>query len=278
MRLLYDELGNNFIIECIKLYFSNWGAVFLGILYIVSMLYMLSVWKREGNFVVGVNVIWGIIILNPLFIYVMCAVGMDSRYYRMFWVFPLTVTVSIMIVCIMQSHKKQVKILLFIVLLALCINRRNESVFGRLENIQIWDNLYKVPNDILEISEILENSKTGEKIVLYPYMLDYLGMREYNPTIIPFAALYVQEGWLGEEQVTEKQLAGHIIHERWERVLVLAAYTDLDISSGDLLTAIQKCKVEYYVLDRNSAHYQLFSEVGCKVVGENEHYGILIYE
>lgn len=276
MRLNYEELGIIFIIECFKLYFSNNYAKIIGVIYLISLIYFLFIWKKEGKFLFFVNLIWAIMILNPITIRVLCNLGFDSRYYRMLWIFPLMLNSGIFIVCILKY--KIINIIVITILTGICICLTSGKTLKPIENVQKWENLYKVPNDIIDISEILADNNIGEKVVLYHYIFDYLGMREYDATIVPFTTVYVQEGWLEAKQITDGLLNDHIQHERWERVLVLAAFTELKIEKKDLFTALHECVVDYYVLDKESKHYYLFIEAGCKVIGENESYGIMVFE
>ena len=134
-------------------------------------------------------VLFLVLVFNPVSFVVFDKLHIISsgRFYRFLWILPLAITISFLLTWITFKFKNKIAIICCVVafsaiLVFLGSYENTRSVYKKAENI------YKIPNNIIELSEAVHDDYTGDTPVLYynDWMLMYY--RTYDANVISFRA------------------------------------------------------------------------------------------
>lgn len=100
--------------------------------------------------------------------------------YRLFWIFPLSLLIGILILMMIQESKSQRKLWGLIVLIDLLM-------FGNVGlKSDAWkypDNFYLISNEVIEISDIIESNTDKKEIIVVGEMDFMIQVRQYSSRI-----------------------------------------------------------------------------------------------
>ena len=151
-------------IENIRITFDEYygtGKYFLLLMIALIYIFMSEKSENKKTFFVWYSCLALLIILNPIFNRIVDHFLNARVYNRLYWVVPIGIVIAYGGVLFVKSNsKKSKKIFTFCIVAALIIFSGN-FVYTK-DNYSKTDNLYKIPNEYLEVSNIIKD------IPIYP--------------------------------------------------------------------------------------------------------------
>lgn len=154
------------------------------VLYIIALVYIFL--KEENKkiklFFIGLTACIGIITLNPIFSAIVEPFFPVSVYWRMYWMFPLGITISYVITKIIMSRKGNAEQIILGIIAVVTIVLSGKLIYNK-ENYVAVNNLYKVPNEAYEIATaIMQDNTRTKKVMPTTDLVSYI--RQVNPEIV----------------------------------------------------------------------------------------------
>lgn len=211
----------------------------------------------------------GALLLTPVFQEIIKGLGGDAERYRFLWLFPVTLVVAGIAVGILAKQRNQREGIGLAVALLIVLYFAGNT-YLKPENLQLPENIYGLPDDVLEVSRIMEGDKDK---VYVTAALDYqmeLTLRQYDASVIwaismntYFGGVVAEDGWmiLSDVQQAEQLLM---------RFLEYGEYFDESIMRSCLETKA----VDYLVVKEEMNAEGYLEDVGCVKVGESENYEV----
>lgn len=154
------------------------------VIYIIALVYIF--FKEENKkiklFFIGLTACIGIITLNPIFSAIVEPFFPASVYWRMYWMFPLGITISYVITKIIMSRKGKAEQIILGIIAVVTIVLSGKLIYNK-ENYIAVNNLYKVPNEAYEIATaIMQDNTRTKKVMPTIDLVSYI--RQVNPEIV----------------------------------------------------------------------------------------------
>lgn len=234
------------------------GTGLIVIWFLLSLVYLFVTEKRKHVRIVFVYVPVVLLLLffNPIFARVIYNYIGDEVYYRVLWLLPITIVIAYTAVEIcgrLEGKKKTAFALLSAVLIMVsgsCIYRN--PYFRKAENI------YHVPQSVVEICDAIEVEGREVKAVFPAELLQYV--RQYSPVVVmPY----------GRELTVE----------RWNNAIGTELYAAMEAESIDAEQLARIAKQElcaYIILPEDKEIKGNLSEFDYDVFGHTE--GYMIYK
>lgn len=168
-------------IEIIKNTFGEFkGSGMYIALFFIAMLY---IYLKEENkkikaFLVYFPIIVLLITLNPIFNKLAGRIFTSTVYWRVYWMLPLGVVIAYAAVKFINNENERAKKIVATIGIIITIIISGRLIYNK-ENYKKFGNLYKVPDEAIEVVEIIrqgdeENKKalTSEQLVAYIRQID----------------------------------------------------------------------------------------------------------
>lgn len=258
--------------ECLQRYNGSTG--YLMLFFFMLLFIVLKGTEKEKKIFVPVSLLSIVTVYNPLFpLVITLFTKIDSEYYRFFWITPVIVLVPYVLTKIVLKildgeiiHKKTVSLLIIIALFL-----SSKSVLG--SGMKLAENKYKIPDELIEVSEIIHNDSDRE----YPKaFLEYeynMQMRQYDPKMLltidredylyAISNEYTTEMVDSDEKPQYRLLAGLIRYQK--------------VNNERLIDALEMTDTEYVVLTTGSTMIPVLEELGLSEVARTKNHTILKY-
>lgn len=177
--MLNNVVGMDFFLQNYRFY---WGGMLYLVLYLGCLLYF----GRYGSKLVKQIFVWPFVIMlvtayNPFIMgIVLGQTDWEDRYTRFFWVLPVEFLCSYMLAVLIERQRDEGR-KAAVALLAVCM----VLVGGNMKIKVIPDeNIYKIDDCILELSELIGAEKMTEQPVIVCDPDVYYLIRQYDPTLL----------------------------------------------------------------------------------------------
>lgn len=149
-------------------------------LFLVAILY---IYLKEDNkkiksFLVYFPIIILLVTLNPIFNKIVGKIFTASVYWRVYWMLPLGVVIAYAAVRFINSGNEKSKKVIATIGIIITIMMSGRLIYNKENYIQV-SNLYKVPDEVLEVVEVIRQGKeerkkalTSEQLVAYIRQVD----------------------------------------------------------------------------------------------------------
>lgn len=273
--------GIKYLFECLSRYTGNTGYIILFFAMLVFI--VLNGTEKEKKIFVPVGITMAFTVYNPLFPLVLSLLeDISSEYYRFFWITPVVVLVPYfmtkIILLLMEkapedgtengiwSKDARIVIITFLIVLF-------SSGFMYKNGINIADNIYKMPDELIEISEIIHNDCEDE----YPKaFLEYeynMQMRQYDSKMI---LTIDREDYLSA--VSEPIPSDKIYNDFTPQYRLLAAFVrGQQVETPILMDGFELSKTEYVVLTKGNLIIKRLLAQGLTEIAQTENHVILKY-
>lgn len=263
--ILLEEQGLKFIFVCFQKYIGTWLYPILGI---AGLLYLAFLRKKEGNFLFGwfslilLLTIYNPFLMNPL----IEKLDFEAEFYRFFWLLPINFLLAYVLVDILGKRKGFIKKAALLAAAAILVLAVNRDALDSLTSIHFPENVYKVEDDLLMISEIIhKNSKEEQPKVALP--LEYnLQARQYDPSLKLSIERNRMLYYLGN--TTSGAFSENNKSYRYQSIIMDVIYSGQNIDPKDLKKALKATRTDYLVAYKaNDVHGTIFA-AGCLAIGE----------
>ena len=275
MSIFVDEWGLNFVGECFRR-FQGEGIFFY--IFAAALVYLLlrekSEWKK--SFFSYIVVLF-VTIFNPLLITPFIdKLGLEDEYYRLVWLLPITIFIAWFAVAASEKCKKRWLRFLCYGFFFLLIAFPGKSILA--SNWGLAENLYKVPDELIEICNVIHQDSTdtdeSPKAAMDFDLIVLMG--QYDPSIeltlaysdVSFLASQVDNENFAEQYPPGMQSQMHIYRVLREGQM---------IDGMEFAGALAWTDTDYVVVRRDFPLMDYLMTQRCEKMYETETYCILKY-
>lgn len=253
------ELINSTLAQIYAAYLQYAGVGMYMLLFFTSLIYT-YIKEVKNNIklilcyypLIALFVIW-----NPLIVYKIIAVVGKEVYWRIFWILPTAVAIAyVATVTVCSVSRKYQKVIVTIALTSILI-MGGQFIFVS-ENYSRSSNWYKLPEQTIEVCNILENDCSGTIRVVVPDSL-VVSLRQYDANI---QMVYGRDGTNNSGVWNEE---AHILYD-------LMLLNELDIKS--ISGYMNDFQCNYIVLNKSTILSDDLENYGYHFVTSTEQYNI----
>ena len=272
-----EELGLKFVKVCMKLY---WGSWWYPLLFAIGLLCTL-IWgrKKSSRIFIGYTAFLFLTVYNPIIVkYVIARLDFENEYYRFIWILPVIPAIAYYGVTFVSAFKKKwLKAAAVLAVLGVLIVSGN-PLDKVVKNFALAENIYKVPDELIEICEILHENMSnpdGRPRVLFDASLNKV-VRQYDAqlrlTIDRNASIYRAGSTVaGEFNENSRR------YKRQKAILDVIDYQIYD-HPKKFRNALGKSKTKFVVVLKNEELQAFLLKNGCEQIAETESYNIFRYK
>ena len=175
------ERGLDYLRLCLDIYSEN--CAFLMLYFLALVFLCIKGSELEKRIFIPCGLVLLLTVYNPVCpVILMHFFDVNSEYYRFFWIAPAIILVPYVAVRLVMMLDAPAKRVGLAVLIAIMIIMSGNFLYG--SGYVPSENIYKMPNELIEVSEIIHNDTNKE----YPKaFLEYeynMQMRQYDPKIL----------------------------------------------------------------------------------------------
>lgn len=246
------QMGWQFVQESYQIY-TSYGVIPL--LLISSLLLILINDKRKENIHLAyfVIIVLVLILFPPIaFVFGKYFIGSEV-YWRVFWLIPSGIIIALVFAKLIENsryYKKSV----FLLSMILVIILGGKNVFNS-DNFTKSTNLYKLPQEVIEICDMVVEEGEEVKIVVPETIVSYI--RQYNPDI---KMLYGRN--LGKDV------------QRGKKFKVLTQLNSMEPNTKYIAKYAKKQGCNFIVFKDTSMGIEKIEEFGYELYGATKNYSI----
>lgn len=236
------DLGLNFVKTCFTNY---WGYLcFFGI-YIFIVIFMFLSIKKEHKMLSIYNLFLFATIFNPALIkYFFAPFQMDDVYYRFIWLLPVNILLAYLgTQCIDLGTTAFQKAFVGICIVGTIMLVGSPVKYWK-SAVNFPDNLYKVSDDVLEVSEYIHQDTTEENPRIAVAQELIMSMRQYDASLILTLDRDMVLCWQGAPNF---QVLSDNEWYVYEKSIMDVIYGGNTSNPDDFRTAIQATSTQYLV-------------------------------
>lgn len=264
------ENGIRYLSECLGLYLG--GTAYM-VLFAVAALYIIFRGNdEEKEIFLPMTAILLLTVYNPITpVIIDKFFDISSEYYRFFWITPVIITVPFVISKIIAQFGKKKDRALAIIFVILLLGISGRFVYEN--GIDLAENIYKIPDELIEISEIIHQDCDKEypkAFFEYEYNME---IRQYDPkmllTIDREEYIYAVNYSYTDEMILDDETPNNRL---------LAAFVrNQDVSPEAINAALEMTGTEYVVLTKGNPKMMLLQKAGLSLVGDTATHCIYRY-
>ncbi|MCI8566693.1 MAG: hypothetical protein HFI39_10310 [Lachnospiraceae bacterium] len=274
MDISVADWGLGFVLENFRRFQGE--GVFFFFFFLAVAAFALAVkagWKKDFlKYLLGLC----LIVFNPLLVTpVVGKLGMEDEYYRLIWLLPITVCIAWLAAFLVERGKKAwVRALICLACMG-CLAFPGKSILAK--GLETAENLYKVPNEVVEISEIIHaHSENEQPVVVTEFDLSVL-MNQYDPSL-RLVLSYGEMNKLREYELHVEEYPDAYWVKCRVNVMWLIEDKRFDLVNGyDLQTSLDLVEAEYVVCTYEEAMHEMLLANRCIEVGQSGNYRVYRY-
>ena len=245
------------------------GEAWLPGIFIISIFFFYLAADEKKKIYIAIYVIGGSLLLTPVFQGVVISLGGDAERYRFLWLFPVVFVIAGTAVKILAKQRNRSEGIAMTVAL-LIVLYFSGNTYLKLRNLQLPENIYGVPEDVLKVSASIEEDKKKAYVTV---ALDYrmqMTLRQYDASVI----------W---GITTETYTRGVVAEDEWmtlsntlqaEQLLMRFLQHGEYFDENIMRTCLETKAVDYLVVKEEMNAEGYLEDVGCVKVGESENYEV----
>lgn len=267
-----EEYGLEFVWICLQKY---WGSCLLLILFLAGIVWSLF---RHRNREAGIFLFYTVFLLltayNPFLVnYIVPKVNFENEYYRFFWMLPVVPGVAYYAVRLIFSVKRFWKKAVLALMAAGIMIAVGVPLQGVVENFALIENVYKVPDDLRVICELIhEDSEAREPRVVFDRKLNTMA-RQYDPSlrlVLHRDAVLYRAG----STITARMDEDSPWYHRQKVIMDLLYYGET-VELEEFKNALIQTETEYLVVPDEKADGVYLQRAGCELLARAGDY--LVY-
>lgn len=267
-----EEYGLEFVWICLQKY---WGSCLLLILFLAGIVWSLF---RHRNREAGIFLFYTVFLLltayNPFLVnYIVPKVNFENEYYRFFWMLPVVPGVAYYAVRLIFSVKRFWKKAVLVLIAAGIMIAVGVPLQGVVENFALIENVYKVPDDLRVICELIhEDSEAREPRVVFDRKLNTMA-RQYDPSlrlVLHRDAVLYRAG----STITARMDEDSPWYHRQKVIMDLLYYGET-VELEEFKNALIQTETEYLVVPDEKADGVYLQRAGCELLARAGDY--LVY-
>lgn len=267
-----NELGLSFVKVCLNNY---WGNICFFGFFSACILWFFCRKKHSTNLFLIYTAFLFLTIYNPIFVkYIFSKLGSDKIYYRFFWLLPVSLILGYCCINIIDYTKSKFASCIMSITLILLIVLTGAPVKNIFKDLSMPDNLYKVPDSLLEICDIIHrNSENENPKIVAPDATVHMLIRQYDPSLLLTIERNTLLYRLGNPNfnINEEKAS----YKTQDAIMEVVYYNDTS-RTDSFLDAISKTETDYVILYDSSPVNDYLQQNGFVNIGVCE--GYVVYQ
>lgn len=270
------ELGIKYLGEVLSRF--NGGCIYPAIYFACIIFLCVKGSKRDFKIFVPMTLFLILTVYNPVFPLILSKFAdINSEYYRFLWITPVIIlvpyTITKLILYIKGNCGKNGNLLIIALLTIMIIVSGGRFLYS-VTKFEIAENIYKVPNELIEVSEKLHEISEDEYPKAYLEYEYNMQMRQFDPKIL---LTIDREDYIFA--MTNPYSYEMIEDDNNPQFRILAALTRYQhVDMNRLCDAFDATGTEFIVLSKGSTMIDRLIERGLSVESETENHVILKYD
>ncbi len=257
-----------------NVFLNYWGNISFFSIYVFAIVYIIKNQKGTKKYILGYMPIVALLtVFNPLFASKLVEkFGLMSRYYRFNWMLPIALTISIVLVDIVFRCKKLFDKVLIVALIVLLVQTAGVK-FG-YEHDDGRDNIYKVSDEVIEVSDIIHDYTNNNQVIAYYGEGLAIELRTYDASILTDFSIY-QIRMPNEDDLVNAGNAegyGNVYDTFTVMSTMLCGGVEYDVEV--VHDAFSKYNIECFIRDKNKFSDEYIESLGYKKIGETDSYEV----
>ena len=255
------ENGIGYLASCLGLYMGSCAYL---LLFLCGALYILVKGSDEEKeiFLPGTALLI-LTVYNPLSPLILDKIfDVSSEYYRLFWIAPVIILVPFVAAKLFdggRDKKEKGAILAFLIIIGLL-----SGDFIYKTGIPLAENIYKIPDELIEISELIhEDSEEEYTKAFFEYEYN-MEIRQYDPkmllTIDREEYIYAVNYSYTDEMLNDADTPTNII--------LAALIRNQEVDETAFKNALCATKTQYVVLTKGNYQADLLRRCGLRLIGD----------
>ncbi len=265
------EQGFYYLRACLDLYTDH--CAFIVLFFLGALLLCVTGTEKERRIFLPGTILLLLTVYNPLSpVLLMRFFDVNSEYYRFFWITPVVVLLPYLAVkTILSAKTLEARVALGILIAVLfCFSGR----FLYADGYEKADNLYKMPDELIRISELIHEDSDAEYPKAFLEFEYNMQMRQYDPkillTIDREEYLFAASSDYSQEMIEDP--------DHPQNRLLACLVKNQDVDADALLEALEQTHTEYVVLSKNSPKGKLLKEAGLREIADTQDRVIYKYD
>ena len=265
------ENGIGYLHKCLSLYTSGTGFF---VMYLMAAAYILIRGEeRERRIFLPEAAALLLTVFNPVIPLILDKIfDVSSEYYRLFWIAPVTVLVPYALTKIISGTKTLFQKTAVISLISVMFILGGNFVYAK--GINIAENIYKMPDELIEISEMIHEdsgSEYAKAFFEYEYNME---IRQYDPKMLLSIDreeyIYAVNYSYTDEMLKDESKPSNI--------LLALLVRNQDVTTEDLRKALEATHTEYVVLTKGHPKTSFIKRAGLYEIGDTKTHKIFKYD
>lgn len=265
------ENGIGYLMKCLNLYTSGTGYF---VMYITCLMLILAIGsKRDRQLFLPQAVSLVVTVYNPLFpILIDKVFDVSSEYYRLFWIAPVIILVPYVATkLIFDISPKRIKGAVA-ALIAIMFVAGGNFVYGK--GIDIAENIYKIPDELITISQMIHEDADTEYVRAF-FEYEYnMEIRQYDPKMLLCIDreqyIYAMNYSYTDEMIADKDTPSNAI--------LALLIRNQNVSPDDFTDALERTNTEYVVLTKGHPQSSFVKKAGLHQIGDTASHIIYRYD
>lgn len=259
----FEEKGMTFVAACFR---EFGGQTYFTGFFLIGLLYLwIRGTKKEKYFFGVLSLFLAATIYNPLLANTAIRVmHMSAEYYRFFWILPITFLMAYLCMKVTELPERRLGRWGICMFLVLILMFSGEPVVAGISEIQMPQNKYKVPNELISACESIHEDAKENKFPKSVFEYDYNTMvRQYDGTmrLTLDRDVYLME--LGSNTVNTRNLSEEEVNNQRIIIQVIQNH-NLEINPLVFMAALKATETEYLVISKSSEDVLAYlTNAGC---------------
>ncbi len=260
-NLSVEKDGLMYVIRCILLY--N-GSSFYFLIYAAILVLILIKGKKEHReMFLYPAIVLMVTVYNPVFpILIRRIFDINKEYYRFFWITPVIILVAAASVEFVGEWGKD-PARRFMIIAGILMILAGAGSFTYEKGYMPRDNIYGVPDEVLEVSRMIRNNTDMKYPVAIMDVDMNMEIRLYDPSILLSCDRTQYLDYLEEAEVDEQTAAKNEYADRLLSVIVRSDKPE----KADFLEAMDKTNTQFVVIPKDTVTARYLTDAGLKLVG-----------
>ncbi len=265
------ENGIGYLLKCLSLYTSGTGFF---VMYLMALAFILIKGdRRERELFIPPAAVLLLTVFNPFVPVILDKIfDVSSEYYRLFWAAPVIIAVPFVATKLISSFdKKTEKAAAFAVIAAMFLFGGN-FVYAR--GVDIAQNIYKMPDELIEIDGIIHNDSDSEyakAFFEYEYNME---IRQYDPKML-LSIDREEYIYAVNYSYTDEMLRDE---DKPTNVLLALLVRNQAVGEDDLKRALEATHTEYVVLTKGHPQTVFIKKAGLYEIGSTKTHTVYKYD
>lgn len=264
------EYGLRFVKTCFSLYSDK--ILFTGIFFVCILFFLSRQNKLEKQISIYTLFLF-LTIFNPILVNLFFRyVDMDEVYYRFFWLLPINFVIAYFCISLADQLSRYWKKLGYYAVCICTIVFLGAPMISSDSLISLPENLYKVSDEVLEISEYIHQDSDEESPTLAIDSSLLMVIRQYDPSLVLSTLRDYALCWNGSPQFQYKREYTKYLTQK---ALMDVLYSGITEDTDGFIQAIKDTQTDYLVFAKTIPILDYLTSLGITYVAETESY--LIY-